>query len=107
MKVMEAAVIDCEATSPSIYEIVLDAHSLKLTDDQFFRLCGDNPELRIEMTAEGEIIIMNPIGAKTGDRNSELNFQLCLRAKQDGTGKCFDSSTAFTLPNGFAHKVGR
>lgn len=96
----EPAIVDDEVSSLGLSEIVLDARSLELTDDQFFRLCQDNRDLRFEMTAEGDIIIMNPTGAKTGKRNSELNFQLRLWAKQDGTGDCFDSSTAFTLPNG-------
>lgn len=101
MKIIEElTLVDDEVSSPGLSEIVLDARSLELTDDQFFRLCQDNRDLRFEMTAEGDIIIMNPTGTKTGDRNSELNFQLRLWTKQDGTGKCFDSSTAFTLPNG-------
>ena len=31
--------------------ISLDVRSLRLTDDQFYRLCRDNPELRLELTA--------------------------------------------------------
>lgn len=80
--------------------VTLDAHSLRLTDDQFFQLCADNRDLRFEMTADGEMIIMTPTGTETGRKNSELNFQLRGWAKQDGTGEAFDSSTGFILPNG-------
>jgi Uma2 family endonuclease len=38
--------------------IVLNVRSAGLTDDQFFRLCSDNRDLRIEMTAQKELIIM-------------------------------------------------
>jgi Uma2 family endonuclease len=34
-----------------------------LTDRLFLRLCGANPELRLERTALGELIIMPPAAA--------------------------------------------
>ena len=37
--------------------VVLNVQSLGLTDDQFIRLCSDNRDLRIEMSAHGELII--------------------------------------------------
>jgi len=41
-----------------------------------------------------------PTGGETGDRNSEINYQLRAWNKQTKMGKCFDSSTGFVLPNG-------
>jgi Uma2 family endonuclease len=79
---------------------VLNVESVGLTQDQFFRLCGDNPELRLELTAQKEIIVMSPTNSKTGMRNAEINFQLMKWAKQDGRGVVFDSNTGFVLPNG-------
>src|ERR1700686_356550 len=70
-----------------------------MTDDQFFEFCQINRDLRMERTAKGELIVMPPAGGETGDRNSEINMQLRLWAKRDGTGTAFDSSTGFTLPN--------
>ncbi|MGH2544342.1 MAG: Uma2 family endonuclease [Ardenticatenaceae bacterium] len=78
----------------------LDVESVGLTDEQFYRLCQDNPELRIELTANRELVIMSPTGSKTRWRNSRLNQRLANWAEQDGTGLSFDSSTGFTLPNG-------
>jgi Uma2 family endonuclease len=72
----------------------------EMTDDEFLEFCQANRDLRIERTAEGEIIVMPPTGGETGNRNSELNFQLVGWSKRDGTGKVFDSSTGFKLPNG-------
>lgn len=39
---------------------------LHLTDHEFAALCQQNPELRIEQTAEGDIVIMPPTGFGTG-----------------------------------------
>jgi Uma2 family endonuclease len=73
---------------------------LDLSDDQLLALCEINHELRIERNVKGELLIMPPTGGETGDRNSEINFQLRGWAKRDGTGTAFDSSTGFRLPNG-------
>ena len=35
-------------------KFVLNVASVGLSPEQFFRLCGDNPELRLEMTAQKE-----------------------------------------------------
>jgi len=80
--------------------IVLDMRSVGLTDDQYFRLCSDNRDLRIEMTAQKELIIMSPTNMETGRKNATITMLLGLWARQDGTGYCFDSSSEFTLPNG-------
>lgn len=73
--------------------------SLRLTHEQFWDVCQDNPELRLELTSDGELIVMPPAGSKTGHRNAGLTGQLVTWARQDGTGIVFDSSTGFTLPN--------
>jgi Uma2 family endonuclease len=72
---------------------------LDMDDEQFFVFCQQNSDLQIERTAEGDLIIMSPVGGETGDRESELNFQVRLWAKADGTGVAFSPSTGFTLPN--------
>ena len=72
---------------------------IDLTDDQFFEFCQINRGLRIERTATGELLIMPPTGSETGGSNFELSGQLFNWTKQDGTGKGFDSSSGFTLPN--------
>jgi Uma2 family endonuclease len=80
--------------------LTLDLSALRVTDDEFQQLCRDNPELRIEMTAQGELLVMPPTGSETGRRNSILTQQLANWRDADGTGFCFDSSTLFVLPNG-------
>ncbi len=72
----------------------------RFTEDEFFEFCQLNRDLRIELSAEGDLIVMPPTGATTGARNASLTAELYLWAKKDGTGVTFDSSTGFTLPNG-------
>jgi Uma2 family endonuclease len=71
-----------------------------LTDEQFVRLCQDNPDYRFELNAQGELIVMPPTGAETGWRNSKFNQRLANWAEVNREGLVFDSSTGFTLPNG-------
>ncbi|OCQ99276.1 hypothetical protein BCD67_08940 [Oscillatoriales cyanobacterium USR001] len=73
---------------------------IKLTDDQFFQLCQENENIRLERTAKGELIIMSPAGGETGNRNGRLTQQLFNWSDRDGSGIAFDSSTGFKLPNG-------
>ncbi|MEG4033075.1 Uma2 family endonuclease [Microcoleus sp. S36b_A4] len=73
---------------------------IKLTDDQFFELCQENENIRLERTAKGELIIMSPAGGETGNRNGRLTQQLFNWADNDDSGIAFDSSTGFKLPNG-------
>lgn len=87
-----------EPNAPS--SLMLNVQSVHLTDKQFYRLCHDNPDLRFELTAQRELVIMSPTGSKTGWRNSRINQRLANWAEQDGTGVSFDPSTGFTLPNG-------
>lgn len=82
-----------------VNSIQVNLEVLNLTDEQFYRICEDNRDLRLEKNAQGDLIIMPPTGGETGDRNSEINFQLRLWNKQYNLGKVFDSSTGFKLPN--------
>ena len=76
----------------------LTAHPM--TDEEFAGFCAEHPDLRFEMTAEGEIIVMPPTYSLTGARNSRISRQLDVWADQDGRGIACDSSTGFVLPNG-------
>ena len=73
---------------------------IKLTDDQFYQLCRDNPDVKFERNTNGEIIIMPPTGGETGNRNFELSADFAIWNRQYRLGVCFDSSTCFKLPNG-------
>jgi Uma2 family endonuclease len=72
----------------------------RMSDHEFFEFCQANPELRIERTSEGDLIITPPTTSDTGRRNFNLTAAIARWAEADGTGVGFDSSTGFRLPNG-------
>jgi Uma2 family endonuclease len=72
----------------------------RMTDRQFYAFCRTNPDLRIEQNANGEVIVMSPVFADTGNRNFKIAQQIGNWSDEDGTGETFDSSAGFTLPNG-------
>ena len=72
----------------------------KLTDEQFEKLTLANRDVRLELTAEEELVIMPPTGGETGNRNFELYLDLGNWNRRTRLGKAFDSSTGFQLPNG-------
>lgn len=80
--------------------IRLGAPRNRLSDEEFERFCAEYRELRIEMTSEGEVIIMAPVASEGGKRNFSLTARFGAWVETDGTGVGFDSSTGFTLPNG-------
>ena len=76
--------------------------AVPIGDDELFELCQVNRDLRIERTADGEILILPPTGGETGRRNAALTVQLDRWCELDGSGVSFDSSTGFILPSGAA-----
>ncbi len=82
------------------HPLVLDLRAVELTDEQLARISSDNSNLRLELTAKGELVIMPPTGGETGWQENELCFQVTLWARQDGAGITFGPSVGFRLPNG-------
>jgi Uma2 family endonuclease len=78
----------------------LSVKTVRLSERQFERLCADNRDLKFELSAEGELIIVPPTLPDTGWRNSNLTADVTVWARKDKTGIVFDSSTIFTFPNG-------
>jgi Uma2 family endonuclease len=80
--------------------LVLNLNSVGLSEEQFFRLCRHNDNLRFELSARKELIIMSPAKPKTSWRNNLICYRLTEWALRDGTGLVFESSAGYTLPNG-------
>ena len=80
--------------------VILNLKNVGLSNEQFYQLCQVNDQWRLEETAQGELIIMPPVGAISGNRESELNGLVWLWNRQTKLGKVFSSSTVFILPNG-------
>ncbi len=93
------------ATVPELVEtpplvVKMPSSVVEMNDDQFFDFCQANRELRIERTADGDILIMSPTGARSGRRNAIITMRLGIWAERNGTGVVFDCNTGFRLPNG-------
>lgn len=84
---------DAEIDDEGIRPVVLRLH------EPIETIVANNPDWKVERTAEGETIFMSPTGGESGIRNSDLIVQLGSWSRQAG-GVVFDSSTLFRLPNG-------
>jgi Uma2 family endonuclease len=73
---------------------------LRLSPEQFARVCEANPEAVLELAADGQLIAMTPTGGDTSARNSLLITRLQIWALAQGGWKVFDSSGGFCLPDG-------
>lgn len=78
----------------------MDLEHVQLTDEQFYQLCINNPNLNIERNARGVLIVMPPVGGESGNREMNLGGELYLWNKQTQLGEVFSSSTVFKLPGG-------
>jgi Uma2 family endonuclease len=74
---------------------------LHVTPQQFEELAAANPDLQLERTSLGELIVNPPTGGESSQRNFSLTTQLGIwfEANED-LGEGFDSSGGFILPNG-------
>lgn len=71
-----------------------------LTRAQFYQLCLVNPDVPMERTPNGKLIIMTPIGGEGGNREANLIGDLIIWNRQTQLGLVFSSQTVFSLPGG-------
>jgi Uma2 family endonuclease len=81
---------------------LLPANGHGFSDKTYFAFCMANPDLNVERTAEGEIVIVPPAGVESSYRNMSVAQQLANWTQRDDRGKAFDSSAEFMLPDGSA-----
>jgi Uma2 family endonuclease len=79
--------------------LILDREH-RLTDEEYFAFCVANPDLNVERTCEGEIVIVPPPGGESDFRTLEAGGILREWARRDRRGKPFESSAQFLLPDG-------
>lgn len=72
----------------------------RITPEQFEQLANAEQLARLELTKDGELIVMSPMGGTAGGKNFNLYLDLGIWNRQTKLGKAFDSSTIFALPNG-------
>src|SRR5579863_7267203 len=85
----------------TLLKLVLDPDQ-RFDDKAYFIFCQANPDLRVERNAEGEILIVPPVGSESSHRSASVTAQLFNCAEQDGRGTAFESSAQFMLPDGSA-----
>ena len=80
----------------------LNFRAVEMTDEQFLQFCADNGDLRFELTAKKELVVMPPAGGQSSRRESVLDRRVGNWADEDGRGIVFGPSGGFRLPNGAA-----
>lgn len=80
--------------------VVLNLDSVNLTDKQFYHLCQANETWKLELNAKGELLIMPPVGGKSGKWEADLIMKVGIWNEQSQLGEVFSSSTIFRLPQG-------
>jgi Uma2 family endonuclease len=87
------------ATAPIIetQPLLLDVSNttLTVTPEQFDALCIDNPDLRLELTPDLQLIVMAPAGGETSKKNARLNLLVGIWNEQTNLGEVFDSSGGY------------
>ena len=87
------------AATPSVHTqpLLLDVSNttLTVTPEQFDRLCIDNPDLRLELTPNKELIVMAPAGGESSEKNLDLAIEVGIWNRQTNLGRAFDSSGGY------------
>ncbi len=86
------------ATAPTLTQTLLlnvANTTLTVTPEQFDLLCIDNPDLRLELTRNQELIVMAPTGGETGEKNGTLFARVWNWNDKTKLGRVFDSSTGY------------
>ncbi|MDA0265765.1 MAG: Uma2 family endonuclease [Cyanobacteria bacterium] len=78
----------------------VDLKDVHLSDEQFYQLCINNPNLVLERNPQGALILTSPVGGESGSHELELAIDLGLWNRKTQLGKVFSSSTLFRLPGG-------
>src|ERR1700709_1725228 len=71
-----------------------------MSDEAFIEFCAQYPDYPVEMSAEGEILIMPPGDYFTSARIGRIYQQLSSWSDAHGGGLVTESSGGFVLPNG-------
>jgi Uma2 family endonuclease len=72
------AIATTPTTSVNTQPLLLDVSNtiLTVTPEQFDILRADNPDLRLELTRNSELIVIAPTGGESGERNFDLLLKL-------------------------------
>ena len=82
-------------------KIVFDSEA-RMDDEQYYAFCMANPDVRLERTSSGEIVIVPPAGFESDHHSVDVGAQLHSWAERDGRGRASGMSAEFILPTGAA-----
>lgn len=68
--------------------------------EDFWRVSEENPNMRLELEANGDLIVMTPTTRGTAFKNGYITRELGIWSESDGRGYSFDSNAAFLLADG-------
>ncbi len=91
------------ATAPIIeidlQPLLLDVSDIALivTPEQFDDLCAKNPDLRLELTPNRELIVMAPAGGESSEKNADLVIDVGIWNRKTNLGRVFDSSGGYNF----------
>ncbi len=97
MKIATATTVPSTAVDTQPVLLNVSNTRLTMTSAQFDQLCIDNPDLRLELTPDLELIVMAPTGGESGRKNFKLSGQLFVWNESTELGEAFDSSTGYDL----------
>jgi Uma2 family endonuclease len=94
---MTVAVTPTPSTDIDTQPLLLDVRNtvLNVTSEQFDRLCADNPDLRLELTPNRELIVMAPASGESSEKNGDLLIDVGIWNRQTSLGRVFDSSGGY------------
>ena len=94
---MTVAIAPTTSTDINTQRLLLDVGNtvLTVTSEQFDRLCVDNPDLRLELTPNRELIVMAPAGGESSEKNGDLVADVIIWNRQTNLGRVFDSSGGY------------
>ena len=71
-----------------------------MTDEEFYELCRNNPDARIEQDQNGNISLMSPVSLSSGKSEHLIQVLLGIWNLKHKKGEAFSPSTLFVLPDG-------
>lgn len=83
--------------SLDLHPLLLDVSNavLRVTPEHFDQLCIDNPDLRLELRNDGELIVMAPAGGESSEKNFDLVMEVGIWNRRSNLGRAFDSSCGY------------
>jgi Uma2 family endonuclease len=70
-----------------------------LSDEALMRFSAENEWLRVERDANGELIVMTPVGSEGSAKELDVAIELGLWARRDGRVRAFGPTAGFTMPD--------